>query len=161
MNEKEKVIDTKMYDGDCKVIKVREEQIIKGVPRKMVRETKRNDKRPLRLQSYYTKLDFALGKDFRIIVNPEDVQEEKIVKESIKEFEYDCYGNWIKRTQYSEDIPQSIALRTIDYDTLTTHCQQLDLQHNVKSVKQTSYKAIHTGPGSIDKGAKQGIFYKY
>ena len=161
MNDKYKIIDTYIYDGDGKLIKVSEEQLIKGVPRNMVREAKSNDKRPLRLQSDYTKLDFALGKDFLIIVNPEDVSEEKMVKESIKEFEYDCYGNWIKRTQYSEDIPQSIALRTIDYDTLTTHCQQLDLQHNVKSVKQTSYKAIHKGPGSIDKGAKQGIFYTY
>ena len=155
-NDRYIYIDYYMYNGDGELIEVNQERAIKGVPRIIVRKPEKHDKQPVRLLKG---LDIAAMKDAMILKNlPNDsiaIQEQTVV------FEYDCYDNWVKRTELTDSVPQFISLRTIDYDTLTTQCQQLNLQHRVKTVKQSSYKAIHKGPGSIDKGAKQGVFYVY
>lgn len=75
-------------------------------------------------------------------------------------FEYDEYGNWVKRTEYDGVNPEFILVRTIEYAGQDTDRQKMRLQGMVKSVVQTSYVAVPKGPGSIDKGAKKGCFFR-
>lgn len=75
-------------------------------------------------------------------------------------FEYDAYGNWVKRTEYDGVKPEFILVRTIEYAGQDTDREKMRLKGRVKSVVQTSYVALPKGPGSIDKGAKKGCFFR-
>ena len=84
----------------------------------------------------------------------------KVPKNKKVDFDYDAYGNWIKRTEYDGVNPEFIIVRTIDYAGQDTDWEKMLLNGQVKSVSQTSYVAIPKGPGSIDKGKKQGTFFR-
>ena len=160
-NDTQKYIDIYVYNDEGELINVIEENLLKGVTKKLTRNPEKKDKRPLRLQSDIATLDMGLMKEKTVVIDSNNGLQAEIIQEHTLEFEYDCYDNWVKRVELINGVPQFISMRTIDYDTLTSSRQQLDLQHKVKSVKQSSYKAIHKGPGSIDKGAKQGLFFVY
>lgn len=84
----------------------------------------------------------------------------KVPKNRKVDFDYDACGNWIKRTEYDGVNPEFIIVRTIDYAGQDTDWEKMLLNGQVKSVSQTSYVAIPKGPGSIDKGKKQGTFFR-
>lgn len=84
----------------------------------------------------------------------------KVPKNKKVDFDYDAYGNWIKRTEYDGVNPEFIIVRVIEYAGQDTDWEKMLLNGQVKSVSQSSYVAIPKGPGSIDKGKKQGTFFR-
>jgi len=84
----------------------------------------------------------------------------KVPKNKKVDFDYDAYGNWVKRTEYDGVNPEFIIVRTIEYAGQDTDWEKMLLNGQVKSVSQSSYVAIPKGPGSIDKGEKQGVFFR-
>lgn len=89
-----------------------------------------------------------------------DSMKPRIPKYKKVTFEYDGYGNWVKRTEYDGVNPEFIVLRTIEYAGQDTDRDEMRLNGKVKSVVQTSYVAVPKGPGSIDKGVKKGCFFR-
>lgn len=84
----------------------------------------------------------------------------RIPKNKKVDFDYDIYGSWVKRTEYDGINPEFIVVRTIEYAGQDSDCDKMLLKGQVKSVLQASYAAIPKGPGSIDKGKKEGVFFR-
>lgn len=77
------------------------------------------------------------------------------------DYTYNAFGHWVKRIEYEGAIPQFIVLRQLEYAGVETDWDRLLLNDRVKSVTQTSYEAIPHGPETIDRGKKQGLFFRY
>lgn len=89
-----------------------------------------------------------------------DSMRPRVPKSKKVDFDYDVYGNWVKRTEYEGVNPEFIVVRDIEYAGQDTDWNKMGLKGFVKSVLQTSYVAIPKAPGSIDKGKKQGVFFR-
>lgn len=74
--------------------------------------------------------------------------------------DYDMYGNWIKRIEYSGANPEYIVMRAIEYaGPEDTDWKKMLLKGKVKTVNQTSYVALPNGPDIINHGQKKGNFF--
>lgn len=76
------------------------------------------------------------------------------------QYQYDAFGNWIVRDEYTDGEKEYIVKRDIDYGFNDTDWERLTLKGKVKSVRQTSYVAIPRGK-EILRGNKKGMFVDY
>lgn len=76
------------------------------------------------------------------------------------EYDFDAFGNWVRKTELINGEKDLIVQRVIDYGLGDTDWQRLSLKGKVKSVSQTSYVAIPRGE-EILRGKKQGSFVDY
>ncbi len=97
---------------------------------------------------------------FTATIGAEAVRVLKSKEKGQREFSYDAFGNWVKRIDYSDGQPKSIALRMIEYDLPESDWEKMPLSNRVKSVFQTSYVADPRGPETILRGKKQGQFFR-
>lgn len=77
------------------------------------------------------------------------------------DYTYNAFGHWVKRMEYQGATPQFIIHRELEYAGMETDWEQLQLSGKVKTVTQTSYVAIPKDPETIDRGKKQGVFFRY
>lgn len=76
--------------------------------------------------------------------------------------QYDEYANWLSCIVFNKKgQPEYIIKRDIDYVKNDNDWAKIPLRGCVKSVRQSSYIAVPKGPESIDKGRKQGTFFRY
>lgn len=75
-------------------------------------------------------------------------------------YEYDCNGNWICKTEYTDGEKEFFIKREIDYGEDAADVRRLSLNGRVKSLQQTSYLAVSKGD-DILRGKKQGEFVDY